>query len=1073
MHFSLFPDHYFYTKLAIMKDVLRRSSAQVKKQCFLLFFLFISAAAFCQTVTGTVVDTDNKPVSRATVEVKGTSRRTITDDAGRFSIAAAGTDVLLVSSVNFVPQEVPISGRQSVSISLAGDARSMETVVVTALGIKRESKKLGYAAETVKVEELTQNRTTNLGTSLEGKIAGLDITPPSAGAGASNKIRLRGQSAFAGANNSPLIVINGLPMDQGARGTNADGPNRDLGDNLAMVNPDDIESMTVLKGATAAAIYGSRAANGAIIITTKSGRGSSGVGVELTSNYGVEEVLDLTDFQYEYGQGVNGVRPKTVGEAVNSGQFGWGERYDGVPTIQFDGVQRPYSPQKNRLKEFFRTGTSFTNTIAVSNSNAKGNFRVSFTNQDVKGIVPTNEYHKKIINLGVNQSLSDKLSLQLNVNYTNEKNENPPQVGVQGIGAMNFLMRTSPTVPLSVYRDNAVNDAGIERQTTGFAQTLINPYWSLPRQFYFYKRDRLLSTATLRYQFADWLYLQGRMNMDYSVDFTEQNTPTGTGSPANGAYYDPTRTTFNGTYAVNQGSGKQINADFLLGGNRRFKDFSVDASFGGNIFTDRFRTFNQDAASFIVRDLYTIENGTVKNQTYGIGRRQINSLYGLVELGFRDLIYVNVTGRNDWFSVLNPDNNSYFYPSVSGSFIFSELLKASAPWLNYGKLRASFADVGSENGIGIFSGLLTYGFLQQSFNGSTLAQINNANNPNPNIRPFSVREREVGLEFRLFNSRLHLDVAAYDKRTSDQIVTITNSIASGYNGTTINFGALQNRGLEFLIDGSPIRTRNFSWTSAFNTGYNTTKVLALTPGVARTTVADWSGGNEFIGSLVYEVGKPMNQISSRTYLRDDQGNILLSADGRLRATTTNVLHGSALPRFTGGWNNTFRYKNLSLLVHIDYKAGGKMLSSTALNALRQGHSKASLVGRREGENGVVFPGVYQSGPNAGKPNTTAVYGQQFYADYRNLQIADPVIFKSDFVKLRNITLSYDLSSLVGGKYIKGIMLSAACRNVAIIKKYVPDIDPEAVQSSGDFRVGYEAVSLPTTRSYSLNLNVKF
>ncbi|MBD0279919.1 MAG: TonB-dependent receptor, partial [Flavisolibacter sp.] len=333
-------------------------------------------------------------------------------------------------------------------------------------------------------------------------------------------------------------------------------------------------------------------------------------------------------------------------------------------------------------------------------------------------------------------------------------------------------------------------------------------------------------------------------------------------------------------------------------------------------------------------------------------------------------------------------------------------------------------------------------------------------------------EKEAGLELKMLNNRLHVDVAAYDKETKDQIVTITNSIASGYSGTTINFGALQNRGLEFLLDGTPLRTRNFSWTSAFNTAYNTTKVLALTPGAIRSTVADWSGGNEFIGSLVYEVGKPLNQISSRTYLRDDQGNILVGADGRLRATTTNVLHGSALPKFTGGWNNTFRYKNLSLLVHMDYKAGGKMLSSTALNALRQGHSKASLVGRRDGEKGVVFPGIYQSGPSAGKENTTAVFGQVFYADYRNLQIADPFIYKSDFIKLRNITLTYDFSQLVGTKYVKGLVLSAACRNVLIIKKYVPDIDPEAVQSSGDFRVGYEAVALPTTRTYSVNLNVK-
>ncbi|MEI6948112.1 SusC/RagA family TonB-linked outer membrane protein [Paraflavisolibacter sp. H34] len=1050
---------------------LYRAPAALNHLFLLCSLLLFSAAAFSQTISGTVTDGAKKPIGSVSVQVKGTSLATVTNEAGKFSIKASESDVLVFSNVGYATQEVALKGRQSVTVALVNETRNLENVVVTALGMKRESRKLAYSAETVKMNEVQQSRTTNFTSALEGKIAGLDISPPSAGAGASNKIRLRGQVAFAGANNSPLIVINGLPMDLGARGTNADGPNRDLGDNLQMINPDDIESMTVLKGATAAALYGSRAANGAIIITTKNGSKNSGLGIDFTSSYASDEVLDLTDFQYEYGQGVNGVRPANQGAAVNSGQFGWGERYDGKPTVQFDGESRPYEPHRNRLKQFFRTGSSFTNTIALSSGNAKGSFRASYTNQDVKGITPNNDYHKKIFNLGVNQNIGEKLTAQVNINYANEKNVNPPQVGVQGIGAMNFIIRTSPTVPLNVFEQKAVNAAGIETQTTGFAQTLINPYWVMPRQFFTNRRDRLLGTATLRYQFFDWLYLQGRVNMDNLVDFTEQNSPTGTGSPANGAYYTDKKTTYNGTYTVSEGNQRQMNYDFLLGGNHKVGDFSVDASFGGNVFTEHGRTFSQDATAFVVRDLYTIENGTVRNQSYGIGRRQINSLYGVAELGYKNLAFINLSGRNDWFSVLNPKSNSYFYPSVGGSFVFTELLKDRS-WLNFGKLRFSYADVGSENGIGIFSGMLTYGFLQQPFNGYTLATINNTNNPNPNIRPFGVREKEVGIQLKMFNGKVNLDVAAYDKQTRDQIVTITNSIASGYNGTTINFGSLQNRGLEFLLDLTPVKTTHFSWNSAFNTAYNTTKVLALTPGTTRTTVADWSGGNEFIGSLVYEVGKPLNQISSRTYLRDDQGNILVGADGRLRATTTNVLHGSALPKYTGGWNNTFRYKTISLHVQVDYKAGGKLLSSTALNALRQGHSRASLVGRREGESGVVFPGVYQSGPEAGKPNTTAVFGQAFYADYRNLQIADPFIFKSDFIKLRNITLTHDFSNLVGTKYIKGLVLSAYCRNVLILKKHTPDIDPEAVQSSGDFRVGYEAASLPTTRTYGLNLNVK-
>jgi hypothetical protein len=330
----------------------------------------------------------------------------------------------------------------------------------------------------------------------------------------------------------------------------------------------------------------------------------------------------------------------------------------------------------------------------------------------------------------------------------------------------------------------------------------------------------------------------------------------------------------------------------------------------------------------------------------------------------------------------------------------------------------------------------------------------------------------------MLDSRLHVDLAAYDKRTTNQILPAQISQASGYTSTLINTGSLQNRGLELLLDGTIIRTHNFSWNSAFNTSYMESKVLALSPGVNRFIVVDWYNGgasNEFMGKLVYEVGKPLNQISAKTYKRDANGQILVSPSGRLLASDQEVDFGSSLPKFVGGWSNTFRYKQLSLLVQFDYKAGGVMLSGSALNNLRQGHSKASLVGRRPGENGVVFPGLYASGPDAGKPNSTAVFGQQFYADYRTLQIADPFIYKSDYIKLRNITLSYDFSRLIGTnlKFVKGLMLSASCRNVAILKKFVPDIDPEAVASSGDFRAGYEAVSLPTSRTYGINLNVKF
>lgn len=1035
----------------------------------LLLAVLFSTVAAAQNVTGKVTDSAGKAVPSATVTIKGSNKKVTTNGDGRFTIAAKGSDVLMVSFVGFATQEIALNGRTTVNIQLLQDvADNLDNVIVVALGMKRQAKKLGYSAETVKVDEMKQNRTTNVMGALEGKVAGLDISPPTAGTGASTKIRLRGQSAFAGATNSPLIVVNGLPMDQGARG--ADGNNSiDLGDNMQQINPDDIESMTVLKGATAAALYGSRAANGAIIITTKNGSKAKGLGVEYNLNYSADQVLDFTDFQYEYGQGQGGQKPTTQGEAISTGQFGWGAKYDGVATPQFDGVSRPYVAHPNRIKEFYRTGRTVVNTLALSGGNGQSSFRASYSNQNVQGISPNNDYKKRIFNLGVNHKLSDQLQLQVNINYTNEVNNNPPQVGAQGDGAPNFLYRMSSSIGLDVLKEKAVTPTGTETQTSGFQTTLINPYFLMPRQFIINKRDRILGTATLRYDITKWLYAQGRVNMDYGVNLLERNRPTGTGSatPLNSA-----GTGFNGNYSIAQGTARQMNSDFLIGANRSFGKFTVDLSAGGNIYTVLNRNSVLSVVDFIVRDLYSFENGLTKSDPdnltrYDYYREQVNSLYAFAELGYKNMLFLNITGRNDWFTVLNPQNNSYFYPSFSGSFVFSELTK-NQPWLNYGKLRASYARVGSANGIGAYTGLLTYGILPNTFNGLSLGNIPGLNSPNPLLKPFSVHEKEIGLELKMFNNRVNLDVAAYDKQTRDQIITVAISNSSGYEGTPLNLGSLQNRGLEFMLELVPVRNKNFSWSSQFNTAINSTKVLALTPGQQRQVVSTF-GGNEFIGSLVYEVGKPLNQLAAKTYLRNEKGQIVLNSEGGLQASTgADVLFGSALPKATGGWNNTFRYKNLSLLIHIDYKAGGKILSSTALNGLRQGHTKASLVGRN---GGVVFNGVQADGTT----NSKAVDPQTFYTQYRNQQIADPFLFKGDFVKLRNITLSYDLTRVVGDrvKFIKGLMLSATCRNVLIIKKYLPDLDPEAFASSGDNRVGYEQTTLPTTRNYGINLNVKF
>lgn len=964
-----------------------------------------------------------------------------------------------------------LGNETTLNVTLEEDAASLDEIVVTALGVKRESKKLGYSVTAVNADELVQNRTTNVMESLEGRVAGLNITPPAAGAGSSMQIRLRGQAAFAGANNAPLIVINGLPLDQGARGANGGGATRDLGDNLSNINPDDIESMTVLKGATAAAIYGARAANGAIIITTKTGQSNQGIGVEFTSSYTAQEALDFFDFQTEFGQGTGGKRPTSGANAATTGQFAWGERLDGVPTPIFDGSLQPYSANPNRLFDFLQTGTNFTNTIAFSGGSEKGSFRASFSNTDAEGITPTNEYKRNIVNLGVSQNITEKLKLQFNINYTNEQQINPPHVGVQGPGAVNFLTRMATSIPLSAFKNSATAANGTESLTSGFQGTLLNPYYSIAAgEKYENERDRFLGTATIRYDLTNWLYAQGRFNYDYAVNFAEWNNPGGIGTSV------PTNAdgTYKGTYNLLEDKGTDVNADFLIGASKEFGDFSVDANLGGNTWRVKNNNFSQNSSNFIVRDLYSIGNGSVQNQSYGFSQFRVNSLYGSAEFGFKNMLYLNFTGREDWFSVLNPDDNSEFYQSVSGSFIFSELLP-DLSWLSYGKLRASWAEVGSSNGVNPYDGVLTYTIGQNQFNGQSTATIAGVTAPNQFLRPFSVEEKEIGLELRLFKNRVLLDVSAFDKVTTDQILNVQLSNTSGYNSSKRNLGSLKNSGLEFLLEVTPVQTRNFSWTTSWNNAYLATKVLSVGEGIDEIIVINWGAtGLEFIGQLRYVVGMPMNQIYARTYLRDDQGRILLTDQGRLLASPDYVSYGSSIPKHTGGWTNTFNYKNLSIGIHLDYKLGGTVISSTALNNNRQGHSKQSLVGRRQGENGVVFPGYYRS---SGEPNTSAVDPAAFYADYRNNQMGDIVTFKSDFVKLRNLSLSYNLTDLLRKSsalgFIKGLSLTAACRNVALLYKDLPDLDPESIQSSGDERAGYENTSLPTTRNYQLSLNVKF
>jgi len=1049
-----------------MRKVCKPAYLPAGSKPLLFFFLFfcVVQSAVAQTRNGTVADATGKALSNVSVQLKGKNTGTATDAAGQFTINAADNDVLVFSSVGFNAQEVAVKGRQVIAVVLENDVRNLSEVIVVSLGLRRESRRLGYATASVNTEQLSSVRSVNLGNSLQGKVPGLNVSPPASGPGGSSKIRIRGQSSFS-SSNSPLIIVDGIPFNNVSNGggtnagnggsasngsANPTGGSSDGGDGLQSLNQDDIESMTVLKGAAAAALYGYRAKDGAIIITTKTGQKGKGIGVDINSNFQASQPLDYTDFQYEYGQGENGVRPISVASAQTSGVFAFGEKMDGKLTPQFDGSMQPYSPYKNRIRDFYRTGTSFTNSVALYGGSEKGSFRISFGNTDANAIMPNSDYHKKIFNVALNYKFTSKFSATLNGNYSNENNHNPPQIGLQDLNANTTLYTMATSIDaawLKNYKDAAGNEMPLSRFTNRN-----NPYWVALQRFENVHRDRLFGSVALRYQLLDWLYVQGRIGQDYYTRPYNYNKPTGTRSLAAAS------AGFAGYYYQDVSTFRERNMDFILGGNHNFGKFGIDVTLGGNQMNQVYDDISTAVTNFYVRDLYTITNGQTKNPNYIYARKKVNSLYGAAEFSYNNYLFVSVTARNDWFSTLNPQSNSYLYPSVSASFVFSEAMGSSRPaWLTYGKLRASYAQVGSDTDP--YSNLLYYSLNANQFNGNALGSISSDVSPNSNLRPLKIKENEIGLELRTFNNRVNLDVAVYNKNTEDEILKVNVSNAAGYASTLVNVGKLRNKGIEALLTIVPVKNASFSWESGFNASFNESKVLALANGQQRFDV----GTGEFFGTLSYEVGQPLASLRSYDYKRDAKGQIVLSGGKPLQGNI--ITFGSALPKWVGAWLNTFTYKKLRVFTQIDFKAGAKMFSNSNLNFLREGLSKPSLVGR---EGGVLFEGVNADGT----PNATKVAAQDFYTTYRSTGIATPFVYDASFVRWRTLSVGYDLSKFVKGTFIKNLTLNAMVYNVLMIKKHVDNLDPEASVATSDNLQGLESHALPTTRSYGLNVNIK-
>jgi TonB-linked SusC/RagA family outer membrane protein len=1048
-----------------MKSKLRLALLPGGSRLFLvLISLFLSAFSIGQTVTGTVMD-GNAPVIGATVTVQGTSRATTTNSEGRFEITASGNDVLVISSVGYRTQEIALGGRSSFSVTLVTETQNLNEVVVTALGITKEARGLGYSATNVKPDQLTVNRTPNVINALQGKVAGVNISSLGTGPGGTSKIRIRGQSSIGGGS-SPLIVINGVPVDNtnfNSGTTAGNGVYADGGDGLSSINPDDIENMTILKGAPAAALYGSRAKDGVIMITTRTKGRGRGLGVSYNLNYTNETPLDFTEYQKLYGQGEGGIRPTTANPT--SGQWSFGELIQpGMTHALFSNLNVPYVAQGSRIKEFYRNGQNLVNTVTLESSGDKGGLHLSLTNSNNKGIVPNNSFDRKGMNLGFNYNLSEKLSLTGSINYTREINKNPPNIANQDNSMPTALMALANTMPLSVLDANKYNAQGNEYQYSRFTNRT-NPFWTLAEQFHNIKRDRIFGNVAVKYDLLSWLSVQGRFGQDYwSRDEDVNNFPTG---HASRAAADPGFV--NGIYTQESRRFRETNLDFLVTANKEFGDFEATLTAGGNQMRRRLDVNNVQVTDFVIRGLYTVQNGRAKNPVYNFANIGVNSLYSSGEVSWKRTLYLSGTVRNDWFSTLSPANRSILYPSVTAAYVLSETLD-NIPWLDFAKLRVGYAQVGSDNDVGFAADKLYYnvnGNLAKNPLGVSVAvgSISGFVIPNPDLKPSRVAETEVGVELRMFKSRVNIDLAAYRKITSDQIISAQVSDAAGFTSTFINSGKSRNIGFEALLNLVPIRTTNFSWEFTANTGYNKTKVLSILtdkPG-ERITV----GTHPFNGEVRQIVGQEMGQIAGFGYLRNAKGEMVYQTNGVPQRTAEFILFGSALPKWTGGFLNTFNYKGISLAVFIDYKLGGKVLSGTNFNAVRHGLHKMTLLGRTGGVTGV---GVNPSGGQ----NTAVTPVQTYWEHPRTMGIVEPIIYKDGYWKLRQITAGYDFTKFIPAKWpIKGLKLDLVASNVLIIKKWIDNIDPESFGYGADNMVGLESPGVPTTRGLGLNLNIKF
>ena len=1009
--------------------------------------------------SGVVLDDTGAEVIGAAIIVKGTSTGTITDADGRFSLnVPAGKDDLVVSYVGMQSQEVKAGQNLKIVLTSTTD---LDELVVTAMGITRSEKSLGYNVSKVTGEDLLVARDANMLNSLAGKMAGVTVTSSSGTLGGSSKIIIRGANSLDG-KNQPLFVVDGLPIDNGAAGstsTNVSAGSIDTGNRGNDLNSDDVESISVLKGAAAAALYGARAKNGAIIITTKKGSKNSKLNIDVNSSVRFDKVTKLPEFQNDYAQGNYGVYDNTV-------RNGWGPKIAGQTEKNFLGQDVALQAHPDNVKDFYETGQSYINSIALSGGNQTTDYRVSFSATNQKGTIPETAFNRYTFGANVGHSFTKKFTSRTYVNYNTTVSDGRASQSSNNSNVLgNAINYTPRTVDMALLKDNWIDETGNQISMTGNKQTDNNPYWILNRNKFKGNLERFILSNSFVYKPMDGLTFTDNIGLDNWTDDRRQVTSKGTFGKAKGMY------------ETRHYNNQSITNDFIATLDRSLTpDLDLKVIAGHNIFQNTYKYDVLTVEELIVDGLYNPSNGATKVPVSYFERNRILGVYADFGLSYKNYLYLNVTGRNDWSSKLPKNNRSYFYPSISSSFVFSELI-ADRKWLDFGNIRASWASVGSD---GDRSYMTAFSYVPQS-EYYTQYSLSGAfpNNglvgfsipriyPSLDLEPQRQNTFEVGANLKFLNNRVGIDLTYYNISTKNQILAIDVPLSTGYFAQYMNVGEVSNKGYEIALNLVPVKLRDLTWTLDVNFGSNKQRVENLdenNPDLTYSVASGWSG-------LQTSAAKGESfGLYGKMWERNENGDIVIDGKTGYRKTVTGRL-GDIYPEWTMGINNSFNYKGFSLNFLIDIREGGVMYSGTSSALTAAGLTKETLYGRG---GTIVDKGVVLQADGSYVANTKEVDAQDFWQQNYKVEVSEAGVYDASYIKLRELRVGYSLpTSFVKKLSMTRLEIAVEARNIWTIKDHVPHVDPESsmygVNSAAE---GVEFNSVPSTKSFGVNLRIGF